>query len=73
MGYTPSPPLPPPANRPSLMGPVILITLGAMLLLDQFLPGWSMRRTWPLLLVIVGVLKLVDSARPPRAPQGPRI
>jgi hypothetical protein len=55
------------------MGPVILISLGMMFLLDQFLPGWGIGRTWPLLLVIVGVLKLVDSTRPPRAPQGPRI
>ncbi len=55
------------------MGPVILITLGAMFLLDQFIPGWGIGRTWPVLLVIIGVLKLVDSTRPPRAPEGPRI
>jgi len=55
------------------MGPVILITLGAMFLLDQFIPGWGIGRTWPVLLVIIGVLKLVDSTRPPRAPRGPQV
>ncbi len=55
------------------MGPVILITLGVMFLADQFIPGWGIGRTWPVLLVIIGVLKLVNSTRPPRGPDGPRI
>lgn len=55
------------------MGPVILITLGIMFLADQFIPGWGIWKTWPLLLVVIGVLKLVDSTRPPRAPRGPQI
>ena len=70
MGYPPSSP---PTHRGTLMGPVILIALGVMFLLDQFIPGWGIGRTWPVLLVIVGVLKLLGSTRPPRAPQGPRI
>lgn len=70
MGYSP---LSPPTRGPSLMGPVILISLGAMFLVDQFVPGWRIGRTWPLLLVIIGVMKLLDSTRPPRPPQGPRI
>jgi len=63
----------PTTHRASLMGPVFLITLGVMFLLDQFVPGWNIGRTWPVLLVVVGVLKLVDSARPPRAPRGPQL
>lgn len=55
------------------MVPVLLITLGTMFLLAQIFPAWRVGRTWPVLLVIVGVLKLVNSTRPPRAPQGPRI
>lgn len=70
MGYPPSFP---PSRSGSLIGPVILIALGVMFLLDQFIPGWGIGRTWPVLLVIVGVLKLLGSTRPPRAPQGPRI
>jgi len=57
----------------SLMWPVILITLGAMLLLDQFDPRWGFHRTWPVLLVVIGIVKLIDSGRPPRPPSGPRV
>jgi len=55
------------------MFPVLLIVLGLMFLLDQFVPGWRISKTWPALLVVIGVLKLWDSARPPRPPEGPRI
>jgi Domain of unknown function (DUF5668) len=57
----------------SLTWPVLLITLGLMLLADQFAPAWNFHRTWPVLLVVFGVLKLIDSGRPPRPPAGPRI
>jgi hypothetical protein len=57
----------------SLTWPVLLITLGLMLLADQFAPGWNFHRTWPVLLVVFGVVKLIDSGRPPRPPAGPRI
>ncbi len=70
MAATPSPPL---RRRVSLTGPIILITLGVILLLDQVVPGWNIGRTWPILLVVVGVTKLLDSTRPPRPPEGPRV
>jgi len=54
-------------------GPVLLIVLGVMFLLEEFVPHWGLRRTWPLLLVVFGVLKLFDSIQPPRPPTGPRI
>lgn len=60
-------------HRVSLTGPVILITLGVILLLDQVVPGWGIGRTWPILLVVIGVTKLLDSTRPPRPPEGPRV
>ena len=60
-------------RRCSLTGPVVLITLGLILLVDQIVPGWGFGRTWPLLLVVIGVLKLVDVAQPPRPPEGPRV
>ncbi len=59
--------------RPSLMGPVVLITLGLMFLVGQFVPGWGFGKTWPALLIVIGVIKLVDSTRPPRPPRGPSI
>jgi membrane-bound ClpP family serine protease len=55
------------------MFPILLILLGVMLLFDQFVPGWGIGKTWPLLLVVFGVFKLLDSRRPPRPPEGPRI
>jgi hypothetical protein len=66
-------PLTSPRQRgPNLTWPIILITLGVLFLVDQFVPGWGIRRTWPVLLVLIGVLKLLDSTRPPRPPAGPR-
>jgi len=55
------------------MFPVLLILLEVMFLLDQFVPGWGIGKTWPVLLVVIGVLKLLDTTRPPRPPEGPRI
>ena len=70
MGYPPSTPI---SRRSSLMGPVFLITLGLVFLIAEFVPEWGVSRTWPLLLIVIGVLKLLDSARPPRPPEGPRL
>jgi LiaI-LiaF-like transmembrane region len=70
MGYTQTPPT---TRRVSLMGPVVLITLGLMFLLAQFMPGWGIGRTWPALLIVIGVIKLLDAGRPPRPPEGPRV
>ncbi len=55
-----------------MTGPVVLIGLGLMLLLDQVVPGWSFGKTWPVLLVVIGVTKLIDVSQPPRPPEGPR-
>lgn len=60
-------------RRASLAGPVFLITLGLLLLLDEIVPGLGIGKTWPLLLVIVGVMKLIATSRPPRPPEGPRV
>lgn len=68
-----SPPFPPSTHRASLTGPVVLITVGVMFLLDEFVASWSIGKTWPALLVVIGVLKLLDSARPPRPPEGPKV
>jgi len=60
-------------QRVSLTWPILLITLGLMLLADQFLPRWDFERTWPVLLVVFGVTRLIESGRPPRPPEGPRV
>lgn len=56
-----------------LVGPVILIALGVMFLLGQFVPGWGFGKTWPVLLVVIGVVKLFEATQAPRPPQGPRV
>ncbi len=66
-------PSPPSTHRASLTGPVILIALGVIFLLDQIVPGWGIGKTWPVMLIVTGVVKLVDSTRPPRPPRGPEV
>ncbi len=60
-------------RRANVTWPVVLITLGTILLLDEFVPGWGISKTWPLLLVVIGVMKLVTVSQPPRPPEGPRV
>jgi len=70
MGATP----PLPARRQGgLMFPVLLMVLGIMFLLDHIVPGWGIHKTWPLLLIVIGVLKLVNTTQPPRPAEGPRV
>lgn len=49
----------------AIRGPVMLITLGALLALDQFGP-YGFSRTWPALIIVFGVMKLLEriAARP---------
>jgi hypothetical protein len=40
---------------------VLLITLGVLFLLPQFFDGLHFRHLWPVLLIAVGVLRLLES------------
>lgn len=60
-------------HRHGLMGPVILIAVGGLFLLNQWVPGWQIHRTWPALLVVIGLVKLIEATEPPRPPEGPRV
>jgi len=42
-------------------GPILLITLGVLLAIDQF-GAYGFSRTWPVLIIIFGVLKLFERA-----------
>lgn len=44
-----------------LMGPVVLITLGTLFLVGKF--GWDLNfiKLWPVLLIVIGVVKLLES------------
>lgn len=43
----------------AIRGPVLLITLGALLLADRF-SGVPVTKTWPVLLIVFGVMKLLE-------------
>lgn len=43
-----------------LMGPAVLVTLGTLFLLEQF-DVLGFHKTWPLLLVVIGLVKVVQS------------
>jgi TM2 domain-containing membrane protein YozV len=43
----------------SITGPAVLVTIGALSLIDNLHgPGWD--RTWPVILLVIGVIKLVE-------------
>lgn len=44
-----------------LMGPVVLITLGVLFLLGEW-TRWDFARTWPILLIAIGVVKVLGSS-----------
>jgi Domain of unknown function (DUF5668) len=41
----------------AIRGPVLLVTLGALFLIDHS-GGISFGRTWPVLLIVLGILRL---------------
>ena len=47
----------------AIRGPILMITLGVLLSIDQF-GGVSFARTWPVLLIVFGLFKLAERAAP---------
>jgi hypothetical protein len=43
----------------ALRGPMVMIALGSMLALDHF-TEYRFWRTWPVLLIVLGVMKLLE-------------
>ncbi len=63
----------------SVTGPLILITVGALFLVDKF-TQFSFSQTWPVLLIVIGLLKLLGGGRrrrdayyPPPPPPDPGV
>ena len=48
-------------------GPIVLVTLGVLFAIDQ-MQGIAFRRTWPVLLVVFGVMKLIERLLAPPPP-----
>jgi hypothetical protein len=59
-------------RRRTLTGPVVLLTVGGLSLLESYHgPGWH--RTWPILLLAIGLTRLLESHNPPPAPPIPPV
>src|SRR6185437_3932322 len=55
----------------AIRGPITLITLGALFVLNNF-TGYGFDKTWPVLLIVFGLLSLLKrSVMPPPAPPAP--
>ncbi|MCS6952107.1 MAG: DUF5668 domain-containing protein [Bryobacterales bacterium] len=48
-----------------LRGPILLIALGVLLTADQFTP-YGFGRTWPVLLILYGLLRLLEHVVEPK-------
>jgi hypothetical protein len=46
----------------AIQGPIILITIGVLFAFDRF-TQFSFSQTWPVLLIVVGLVKLVGGGR----------
>jgi hypothetical protein len=45
----------------AVRGPIILITIGTLFALDHFTP-WGFQQTWPVILIVIGLLTLMGRA-----------
>lgn len=43
-----------------LMGPVLLVTIGVLFLLDQY-SGYSFGQLWPIILIAAGAVRVAES------------
>ncbi len=50
----------------SITGPVVLITIGVLFLLQMTYPGWGFDQTWPILLIAIGAVMLAQRMIPHR-------
>jgi hypothetical protein len=53
----------------AVRGPIILITIGTLFALDHFTP-WGFHQTWPVILIVIGLLTLVSRATRSGPPAG---
>jgi len=53
----------PQSHRGGLTGGLILIAIGAVFLVSQFVPGLDIGKLWPLILVAIGVSMILRSGR----------
>lgn len=51
----------------AIRGPIMLITVGVLFAIDHF-GSYGIARTWPVILIVLGLLKLAEHARTSSAP-----
>ena len=51
----------------AIRGPIMLITVGALFAIDHF-GSYGISRTWPVILIVLGLLKLAERATMGSAP-----
>lgn len=50
------------ARMRGVTGPILLVALGIMFLVGQFVPAWGVGKTWPVLLIVIGLARLIESS-----------
>lgn len=55
-------------RRGGLMGPAILITIGSLFLIERWMPEYGFHELWPVILIVIGLVKLLDGSRRDCAP-----
>jgi phage shock protein C len=50
-----------PRHRGNLIGALVLITLGALFLVDEFIPHVNFGDLWPIILIVIGIGLLINS------------
>ena len=55
-------------RRGGLVGPAILITVGTIFLMDRWFPDFSFHRLWPLILIVIGLVRLLEMSMSPSDP-----
>ncbi len=54
-----------------LMGPAVLITIGAIFLIDRMPWSYGFSHLWPILLVVIGLVKLAGALASTEGHTGP--
>jgi hypothetical protein len=51
-----------------MLGPLMLVVIGVLFLLNNLFPDqFQFRRMWPVILIVIGLVKVIDFFRAPAA------